>query len=82
MLIWLIILAIFGILGATGYYKGAIRAAVSLVGLGFACVLALPLSPPLRPLVPKLGLVNPVWEWIVPPAINQRSVEDAVDASR
>lgn len=69
MLIWLIILVIFGILGASGYYKGAIRATVSLIGLGFACVLALPLSPPLRPLVPKLGLVNPVWEWIVPPAI-------------
>lgn len=68
MLIWLIVLGIFGILGATGYYKGAIRASVSLVGLGFATFLALPLSPPLRPLVPKLGLVNPIWEWIVPPA--------------
>jgi hypothetical protein len=41
---------------------------VSLVGLGFAAFLAQPLSPPLRPLVPKLGLVNPVWEQIVPPA--------------
>ncbi len=69
MLIWLIVLAIFAVLGATGYYKGAIRATVSLIGLGFATFLALPLSPFLRPLVPKLGLVNPVWDWILPPAV-------------
>lgn len=69
MLIWLIVFAIFGIVGATGYYKGAIRSAVSLVGLGFATFLALPLSPPLRPLVLKLGLVNPLWQWILPPVV-------------
>lgn len=67
MLLWLIVLAVFAILGVTGYYKGAIRSVVSLVGLGFATFLALPLSPPLRPLVAKVGLTNPVWEWIVPP---------------
>ncbi len=69
MLIWLIVFAIFAILGVTGYYKGAIRSAVSLIGLGFAVFLALPLSPLLRPLVPKLGLINPVWDHILPPAV-------------
>ncbi|HNQ87425.1 MAG TPA: CvpA family protein [Verrucomicrobiota bacterium] len=69
MVIWLILLAIFAILGVTGYYKGAIRSAVSLVGLGFAVFLALPLSPPLRPLVAKVGLTHPAWEWILPPVV-------------
>jgi hypothetical protein len=67
MLIWLTFLALFGVFGLTGYYKGGIRAGVSLIGLGFATFLALPLSPPLRPLVPKLGLTNQVWEWVLPP---------------
>lgn len=69
MLTWLIVILIFGILGVTGYYKGGIRAAVSLVGLCFATFLALPLSPFLRPLVPKVGLANPIWSWVLPPVV-------------
>ena len=69
MLLWLIVLAIFAILGLTGYYKGAIRSLVALVGLIIATYLALPLAPLLKPLVPKVGLVHPVWAVVVPPVV-------------
>lgn len=69
MITWVLVLLIFGVLGLTGYYKGAIRSLVSLVGLLFAMFLALPLSPPLRPLVPKLGLTHPIWPWVLPPVV-------------
>lgn len=69
MLFWLIVIAILAILGLTGYYKGAIRSLVSLLGLVVATYLALPLGPYLKPLVPKVGLVHPVWAVIVPPVV-------------
>jgi uncharacterized membrane protein required for colicin V production len=69
MLIWLIVIGTFVILGVTGYYKGAIRSLVSLAGLLFALFFTLPLSVPLRPLVPKVGLTNPAWPYIVPPLV-------------
>ncbi len=67
MLLWLIVIAIFAILAVTGYYKGAIRSLVALVGLILATYLALPLSPLLKPLVPKVGLEHPIWSIVVPP---------------
>ncbi len=69
MLLWLIVLVIFALLAVTGYYKGAIRSLVALVGLIVATYLALPLSPWLKPLVPKVGLVHPVWAIVVPPLV-------------
>jgi uncharacterized membrane protein required for colicin V production len=69
MLLWLIVVAVFAVLAVTGYYKGAIRSLVALVGLIVATYLALPLSPLLRPLVPKVGLVHPVWAVVVPPVV-------------
>ena len=69
MLIWLIVILVLGVLGITGYYKGAIRSLVSLVGLFLAMFLSLPLSPGLRPLLPKVGLTNPIWTWLLPPAV-------------
>ena len=69
MLIWLIIIGIFAILAVAGYYQGAVRGVVSLLGLVLALFLAGPLSPSLRPLVPKVGLTNPAWPYIVPPVV-------------
>ncbi|NLH74543.1 MAG: CvpA family protein [Verrucomicrobia bacterium] len=67
MLTWLIVIAVFGLLGLAGYYRGAVRAGVSFVGLVLAAFLALPLAPTLRPLVPKLGLTNQLWWFVLPP---------------
>jgi len=69
MLIWLIVVIVLGVLGVTGYYKGAIRSLVSLIGLLLAMFLSLPLSPGLRPLLPKVGLTNPIVTWLLPPAV-------------
>lgn len=69
MLLWLIIVAIFIVLGLTSYYKGAIRTLVSLVGVILASFLALPLGPLLKPLVPKVGLTHPLWAVVVPPLV-------------
>ncbi len=69
MLTWIIVIAVFGVLGVTGYYKGAVRSAVSLVGLCTATFLALPLAPMLKPLVPKVGLTNQLWSVVLPPVV-------------
>jgi uncharacterized membrane protein required for colicin V production len=69
MLLWLIIVAIFIVLGLTSYYKGAIRTLVSLAGVILASFLALPLGPLLKPLVPKVGLTHPLWAVVVPPLV-------------
>ena len=69
MLIWLVVLGIFALLGVTGYYNGAIRSLVSLVGLLVALFVTLPLAEYLKPLVPKVGLVHPIWPFIVPPVV-------------
>lgn len=69
MLTWLIVILVFAILGVSSYYKGAIRSLVSLVGLGVALLISMPLAPYLKPLVPKVGLEHPIWAIVVPPAV-------------
>ena len=56
-------------MGVTGYYSGPIRAAFSLLGLFFGIVLAGPLSPLTRHLLPLLGLQHPLWQLFVPQAL-------------
>lgn len=69
MLIWAGAIVIFGILAVSSYYKGAVRSLVSLLGLFVALLVALPLGPQVKGLVPKLGLTHPVWPHILPPVI-------------
>jgi hypothetical protein len=69
MLIWLTVLLLVLLFAALGYVKGAIRMFFPLVGLFLGIFLALPLSPMVRPLVPKLGLENPIWSILLPPVI-------------
>ncbi len=58
-----------GIVGAIGYYQGPIRVAASLLGLVFGSLLAVPLSPLTKKLLPVLGLQHPGWELFVPALI-------------
>lgn len=69
MLIWLTVLLLVVLFAALGYAKGAIRMIFPLVGLFVGIWLALPLSPLVRPLVPKMGLENPIWSILLPPVI-------------
>jgi hypothetical protein len=68
-MVWLIAFACLGLVGVTGYYSGPIRAAFSLIGLFFGAVLAGPLSPLTKHLLPLLGLSHPLWQLFVPQAL-------------
>ena len=69
MLIWLTILLLIALFAGLGYAKGAIRMIFPLLGLFVGVLLALPLSPLVRPLVPMVGLDNPIWSILLPPVI-------------
>jgi uncharacterized membrane protein required for colicin V production len=69
MLIWLLVVLLMAGFAALGYFKGAIRMIFPLLGLFAGALLALPLSPVVRPLVPMVGLENPIWSVLIPPVI-------------
>ncbi len=69
MLIWLLTVFLFALFAALGYFKGAIRMVIPLLGLFVAMWLAVPLAPMFKPLVPKLGMENPLWSHLVPPVM-------------
>ena len=69
MFIWLIVIGLVVVLGVIGYYRGAIQASIALLGVVLAMSLSLSLAVPLRPLMPKIGVVHPIWQLVVPPLI-------------
>lgn len=69
MLIWILAGLLFAIFAVLGYFKGAVRMVLALVGLFVALLLARPLAPLLQPLVPKVGLENPLWSIFLPPVV-------------
>jgi len=69
MLIWVMAVFLFVLFGVLGYLKGAIRTLFPLIGLLIGVYLAVPLGPLIRPLVPLVGLANPIWSWLLPPVI-------------
>jgi hypothetical protein len=69
MLIWLLVVLLVAGFAALGYFKGAIRMIFPLLGLFVGALLALPLSPLARPLVPMVGLENPIWSVLIPPLV-------------
>jgi hypothetical protein len=68
-MVWLIALVCLGLVGAAGYYQGPVRAAFSFFGIVIGAVLAGPLSPLTKHLLPLFGLVHPIWGIFVPQAI-------------
>jgi hypothetical protein len=69
MTIWILALLLLGLLALSGYYQGAIRAGVSLIGFLLGVALAFPLGPTVQPLIPLVGLAHPVWSWVLPPVL-------------
>ncbi len=67
MTIWIVALVLMGLWAAISYFIGAIRSVVMLLGVILGGVLAGPLGRAITPLFPKMGMVNPVWLWLVPP---------------
>ena len=60
MTVWIVALLCLGLLAMEGYYQGAIRAAFSLLGIFFAILLAIPLSPIADWIFPLLGFDHPL----------------------
>jgi hypothetical protein len=54
---------------AVGYAQGSLRAACSLIGILVGALLAMPLGRLVRPLMPPLGLDNPLVVWGLGPII-------------
>ena len=69
MTIWIMAVLLFALFGALGYAKGAIRMVFPLMGLVLGTFLAVPLGPVVKPLVPLVGLTNPIWGILLPPVI-------------
>lgn len=68
-MVWFIALLCLGLVGVSGFYSGPIRASFSLVGLFFGVILAKPLSPLTKHLLPIFGLSHPIWQLFVPQAL-------------
>jgi len=69
MTIWILAVLLLALFGVIGYGKGAIRMIFPLIGLVLGVFLAVPLGPLVRPVVPLVGLANPIWSWLLPPVI-------------
>jgi hypothetical protein len=69
MTIWIMILLLLGLFALSSYFQGAIRAGVCFLGLLLGLVLAFPLAPTVRPLIPMMGLAHPVWGLTLAPLL-------------
>ncbi len=67
--IWILALLLLAAGAGMGLRQGAIRAAVSFFGIIIAALLAWPLSGLVRPLMPHLGVHDPIVAWLLPPFI-------------
>ena len=67
MTIWILALLLLAAGAGMGLRQGAIRVAISFVGIIVSSLLAWPLSGIIRPLLPHLGFHNPVTIWLLPP---------------
>ncbi len=69
MTIWLLAVLLIAAVALAGWRQGAIRAAFSSVGIIFAALLAVPLGRLFHPLLPHVGLANPITAWAVAPVL-------------
>jgi uncharacterized membrane protein required for colicin V production len=69
MTIWILALLLLAAGAGMGLRQGAIRVAISFVGIIFSALLAWPLSGLIRPLLPHIGFQNPVLVWLLAPLL-------------
>ncbi len=67
MSIWILAIVIMISTALAGWRLGAIRAAISFVGILFAALLAVPIGKLVHPLLPHLGAGNPIAAWALAP---------------
>jgi hypothetical protein len=69
MTIWILALLLLAAGAAMGHRQGAIRVAVSFIGIIFSALLAWPLSGIVRAVLPHVGFHNPLTIWLLPPLL-------------
>ena len=69
MSIWILAVLLMAVVAGMGCRQGAIRAAFSFVGLLLGALLARPFAHLIEPLLPMVGLKNPVYIRLLPPCI-------------
>jgi hypothetical protein len=67
MTIWILALVLLAAGAGMGLRQGAIRVAISFVGIILSALLAWPLSGIVRALLPHVGFHNPLAIWLLPP---------------
>jgi hypothetical protein len=69
MTIWILALLLLAAGAGMGLRQGAIRVAISFFGIIISALLAWPLSGIIRPVLPHIGLGNPLTVWLLPPLL-------------
>ncbi|HEX7569649.1 MAG TPA: CvpA family protein [Verrucomicrobiae bacterium] len=69
MSIWILAVVVMILTALAGWRLGAIRAAISFVGILFAVLLAVPVGKLVHPLLPHLGAGNPIYAWALAPIV-------------
>jgi Colicin V production protein len=69
MTIWILALVLLASEAGLGFSQGAIRAAISFIGIVIAALFAGLLGKLFRPLFPHLGLQNPALIWMLGPLV-------------
>lgn len=69
MTIWILAVVLLAAGAGLGFSQGAIRAAISFVGIVIAAVFAGILGNRLKPLFPHVGIHNPTVTWLVAPLL-------------
>lgn len=69
MSIWILAIVVMISTALTGWRLGAIRAAISFVGILFAALLAVPVGKLVHPLLAHSGASNPIIAWALAPVV-------------
>jgi hypothetical protein len=69
MSIWILAIVVMILPALAGWRLGAIRAAISFIGILFAALLAVPVGKLIHPLLPHLGAGNPISAWALAPVV-------------
>jgi len=69
MSIWILAIVLMAAVALAGWRQGAIRAAISFVGILVAALLAAPIGRLVHPLLTHLGASNPVTAWVLSPIV-------------
>jgi uncharacterized membrane protein required for colicin V production len=69
MTIWILVSVMLLSLAGLGYRQGAVRVSFSLVGIIVSALLAGPLAKYVKPMLPHVGIHDPIVIWLLSPVI-------------